>query len=154
MNGSRLERAAINASSDSVSTVRSRERAGTEPASGAEAESLLFMEFLCWIKLGRLADASRVLETLHKLAKDEKALDYSDMVFSVESGAKDADARLAKLLSGNEANAFYYLAKRLAKGKRFGEALSVLARLGRKVNVQMAPQLASSIRAAQEASRV
>ena len=34
---------------------------GTEPASGAEAESLLFMEFLCWIKLGRLADASRVL---------------------------------------------------------------------------------------------
>ncbi len=127
---------------------------GTEPASGAEAESLLFMEFLCWIKLGRLADASRVLETLHKLAKDEKALDYSDMVFSVESGAKDADARLAKLLSGNEANAFYYLAKRLAKGKRFGEALSVLARLGRKVNVQMAPQLASSIRAAQEASRV
>jgi hypothetical protein len=128
--------------------------AGSEPSSGAEAEGLLFMEFLCWIRLKRIADASRVLDRLRKLAKEGKVLNYAEMVFSVESGAKDADARLSKLLSGNEANSFYYLAKHLAKENRFGEALAVLAQLGRKANMQMAAQLANSIKEAQEASSV
>lgn len=125
-----------------------------EIATGDDAEELLFIKFMSRIGLGRIADASKVLSQLRVIAKRKKVLDYAEMVLSVESGAADADAKLDALLSGDEVNALYYLAKHLARGKKLGEALSVLDALGKRATLPMALQLENTIKDVQEASRV
>lgn len=121
--------------------------------SGAE-ESLVFIKFMSEIKLKKFVDAARTLKALGGAGVEDRANDYAKMVYNVEADTKEAEASLRKQLARNEVNAFYYLAKHLAKQKRLDEANALLRKLNERANIFMAQELLNKVVSAQEASKM
>jgi len=116
--------------------------------------ALVLLKFMCEIRLKRLVDASIALKELQTLDKRGFLSEYALLVYSVEKGAKEAETSLQKALGAKEVNAFYYLAKYLAKNNKLNEAEQVLLKLGQIGRVSMSDELLYRIRLAQEASKM
>jgi hypothetical protein len=116
--------------------------------------ALVLLKFMCEIRLKRLVDASIALKELQTLDKRGFLSEYALLVYSVEKGAKEAETSLQKALGAKEVNAFYYLAKYLAKHNKLNEAEQVLLKLGQIGRVSMSDELLYRIRLAREASKM
>lgn len=116
-------------------------------------ESTLFIKFISEIRLKRFVDSSKTLRLLRGSGAQSLIGEYADMVYYVEADRVVAEEVLPSLLSRNEINAFYYLAKHLATKKRLDEAEKVLKWLSGITNMMMAQELLRKIHSAQEASK-
>lgn len=122
-------------------------------SSDAQAsEELLYTKVLSETRLHRLADAAGTLSQLRVLDIQGPLTEYAEMVYSIEAGTDEADALLETMLARNYTNAFYYLARHLAKQGLLDDAESVISRLNKKSYVPMAETLLRKIEAAQEES--
>lgn len=115
---------------------------------------LVFIKFMSEIKLQRLVDSFKTLRALQTLDKKGNLMSYALIVYNVEARTKEEEESLAKMLAKNEVNAFYYLAKHLAKQKRLEEANKILQKLSETTDIFMVQDLLSKVRATQEASKM
>jgi uncharacterized Zn finger protein (UPF0148 family) len=116
--------------------------------------ALVLLKFMCEIRLRRLVDASIALRELQTLDKRSFLSEYALLVYGVEKGTREAEASLQKALGAKEVNAFFYLAKYLAKHNKLSEAEQVLLKLGQIARVSMSDELLYRIRLAREASKM
>lgn len=114
-------------------------------------ESLLFIKFMSEIRLSRFVDSGRTLKSLAQYGLGDLTVTYANMVYGVEAG-KDPSQYFNAFLSRQEPNAYYYLAKYLAKSKRLDEAESVLSKLSSKAKVRMLPSLLNKIVSSERAA--
>lgn len=122
-------------------------------ADGASADtSLLFIKFMCEMRLRRLPDALTALDELRKSDTGNSFINYAYAVYGVETLAKDVDRVLANMLENNEPNSFYYLARYLAGHKKLGEASELLQVLVGIARMPLADELLYEVRQAQEAA--
>jgi hypothetical protein len=117
-------------------------------------QDLLFVKFMSEIKLNRLADSRKTLNVLHGSGAQAIRDNYAFMVYSVENDEKGAEKSLDGMLSRGEVNAFYYLAKYLAKHRKINDADSILKFINKRANVLMAQELLYRIESTREASMV
>lgn len=71
--------------------------------------------------------------------------EYSRMVYSVQTGNKEASGRISSLISKGNANAVYYLAKYYAGSRKLEEAKLILEKLNAKVRMPMSVFLLGKI---------
>ena len=110
------------------------------------------MKLLAEIKLHRPADAAETLSQLRAIDMKGLLTEYAQMAYDIETGSEEVAVSLEKVLARNYANAFYYLAKYLARQGKTEEAKSVILRLNKKAYTPMADKLLRKITAAQEES--
>jgi|GEM_PF-5221342 hypothetical protein len=97
-------------------------------------DDLLYLSFISYIKLGRLLDAERTLSSM-KTQKTSLMSEYANMVFCVESNKKEGYAYTLELMTKENPNGIYYLAKYLLSQKKLSEAKLTLERLSAKVRM-------------------
>lgn len=116
--------------------------------------TMVLMKFMSEIRLQRYVDAATTLRTLQSLDKRGTYSEYALLVYSVEKDTKQAQASLLAALGSGEMNAYYYLAKYLAKQGKLKEAESLLSTLSTSVEVSMSRELLYRIRLTEEASKM
>ena len=115
---------------------------------------LILMKFLAEIRLRRFVDAANSLRRLQNMDKHGLIADYALLVYSVEKPTKQAEASVAKSIARNNLNAYYYLAKHLAREKKLQEAADLLDKLNRITEIPLVEDLLNRVRSTQEASKV
>lgn len=106
---------------------------------------LLYIKFMSYIKLNRLVEAKKTLNEMVGLKNQDLLNAYAEMVYDVESNSKNAIPSVMKLLARNEVNAFYYLAKCLARTKRSKEAKAILEKALAKAGMPFSVPLMRSM---------
>ncbi len=89
---------------------------------GEADESLLYLKFISYIKLKRMADARDALYGFRNLKSTGLQYEYAKMVYTVEAGASDAWGFLQPMLNGSYPNAFAYFARYMAKNEKTAKA--------------------------------
>lgn len=115
---------------------------------------LIFIKFISEIRLQRFADAASSLRRLQSMDRHGIVADYALLVYSVEKNTKQAEASVAKAIARDDINAYYYLAKCLAKQKKLEDAADLLEKLNDTTEITMVQELLIKINAAQEASKM
>jgi tetratricopeptide (TPR) repeat protein len=128
---------------------------GNELKNNIQVDSdLIFIKFMSEIRLQQLIDAANTLRMLQSMDKRGMLAEYALLVYSVEKNAKQAEASLGKALANEDANAFYYLAKYIARQKKLDDAEKILQKLSESTEIFMAHDLLSKVRSTQEASKM
>ena len=128
---------------------------GDELKASIQADpALVFIKFMSEIRLQRFVDAAITLRTLQSLDKRGVLSEYALLVYSAEKNTKQAEASISVMLAKGEINAYYYLAKYLAKHNKRDEAIAILQRLSQYARVSMSQQLLYRIMLTQEASKM
>ncbi len=128
---------------------------GTELQGNMQVDpELVFVKFMSEIRLQKLVDAASTLRSIQILDKNGAVSEYALLVYSAEKNTKQADASLGKALENGEINAYYYLAKYLAKHGKLAEAEAILQKLGTISEVSMSQELLYRIKLTQEASKM
>ncbi len=124
----------------------------------ASDESLLYLEFISYIKLKRIADAKKTLYKFKDLKAAGFQYEYAQMVYAVIEEDANASKCLKLMLDKNVPSAFYYLAKYIAKttkkAKERSEARSILTELMKKCYMPSAAFLLRKIEEAQEETKL
>ncbi len=115
-------------------------------------DGFLFVKFMSEIRLNLHSEAAGTLKMLEQRASQLPYADYSRMVYGVETNQKNSEASLGALLARGEPNAFYYLAKHLAKEKKLAEASKILLQLDSKASILMTKDLLNKVMDAQDAA--
>lgn len=117
----------------------------------ADADWVL-LKLMSEVRLKRFVDASITMSSLQTIDKSGARFEYALMAYSVEKNTKQAEASLSKPLGRNELNAYYYLAKYLAKHNKLDEAAAILQKLSAIANVSMAQELMHRVKLSQDAA--
>ncbi|MEM0074518.1 MAG: hypothetical protein QW091_00435 [Candidatus Micrarchaeaceae archaeon] len=107
-----------------------------------KSNTLLYVKFIALMRLGRYADAEKVL---HALSENTSASRYSAMVYETFTNSKNAIERI-KANIPKELNAFYYLAKYLAKNGKSNDAQTLLEKVMKIAELDMAFDLTEKIK--------
>ncbi len=115
---------------------------------------LVFTRFMCEIRLQDYVNAATTLRSVQTLDKKTAMAEYALLVYSAEKNTKQAEPSLLKALESGELNAYYYLARYLAKRGKLREAEMVLRSLERIARVSMSQELVYRIRLTEDASKL
>jgi hypothetical protein len=92
-------------------------------------EELIFLAFMSEIKLNRFVQASKILKSILAFGRDDIITRYALMVYLVETKNHAATRALDKILSRQELNSLYYLARYMLDNNEIETAREVLERL-------------------------
>jgi len=110
-----------------------------EPKEG----QLLFIEFLSYLHLDYFPEAKNLLDKIPE--SNKKMKEYAEMAYAAETNSKQAEKAIEAMLKENEPNAFYYLAKYLAKNQKANEAERVLKEIEKVAKLPIAYRLKKNI---------
>ncbi len=115
---------------------------------------LIYLKFISEIRLHKMVDASKTLETLHSLDTQGVITAYATLVYDAESDSKNTELDLYKQFSHDEINAFYYLARYLAKRNQLEESEEILEKLNETTKIFLVQDLLQKVKSAKEASKM
>ncbi|MDE1869711.1 MAG: hypothetical protein KGH71_01855 [Candidatus Micrarchaeota archaeon] len=107
--------------------------------------NLLYLKFLCEIRLGRVSSARKSLLVLKSNAKDLPLTPYAEMVYNSFVANKKQEPYLQKGISLGALPSFYYYAAFLSDKNNLGESKRVLLKILKYVQMRQASRLLSGI---------
>lgn len=113
----------------------------------------LYAQFMAEMRLKRYAQAHVILGRINGQASSPIS-GYANMVYAVETRARNAESHLKPLLGNCELNAFYYASRYLINSNRFSEAKKVLLKITGMASMPMAQELLNKMNEIEEATKL
>jgi len=114
--------------------------------------NIFLIKFLSEMRLGMAVDAMRTLSRIKFNFSQSPITRYANLVYGVETNSKEAEALLSDSITRGQMNAFYYLAKYLAKRDQIDEAYVLLQKFNKMVESPIARELTIQVISARNAS--